>query len=342
MCDDILGRLDIIMGLIKLFFINLSEPIVIAILIFNCVFLITLAVIDVKLLSKLYEVNYKELDPKMLKKFCLKVIKKISIAIVVSSIIVIFFVPVYLKNEYIYIAITFLSTFIIYLTVVCKSIEKLFVKKSRADKLSFNKNLENCLENIKEFKHNFVAVIQHIGREIEKNNFDELKSSYKDIIQEYKDTNSLCMITPESINESAVYNILCNKLIVAKQNDIQVELDIKMDFSKIKVKSYELVRILGILLDNAIEAAKDSERKCISISFLYSKNKSIIKISNTYDNKEKIDLEQIFKKGYSTKTGNTGLGLWEIRRILSKRSNLDLYTYKEKNIFNQELFIYNK
>ena len=258
----------------------------------------------------------------------------------ISCIIAIFSLPVYFKNEVIYIIITFLSTFIIYLNIVRKCIERLFVKKSRANKLMFDKNLEDCLENIKDFKCRFDTIIQNIGKEIDNNNFEELKSAYNEILQEYKESNFNSVVSPIIINESAVYNIICNKISIAETKGIEIKLDVKMDFKKLKVKSYELVRILGILLDNAIEATKDCERKYIGISFIYSKNKSIIKVWNTYDNQQKLDLEEIFMKGYSTKEGNTGLGLWEIRRILSKRSNLDLYTYKENNIFNQELYIY--
>ena len=65
----------------------------------------------------------------------------------------------------------------------------------------------------------------------------------------------------------------------------------------------------------------------------------MIKISNTYDEKE-IDLVKIFEKGFSTKKKYRGLGLWEVKQILEKHSNLDLYTHKEEDIFWQELSIY--
>ena len=48
----------------------------------------------------------------------------------------------------------------------------------------------------------------------------------------------------------------------------------------------------------------------------------------------------IYKKGYSTKEGNTGLGLWEVRQILKKNNNLNLYTTKNSEYFSQQLEIY--
>ena len=112
-----------------------------------------------------------------------------------------------------------------------------------------------------------------------------------------------------------------------------------MDFTKLKVKTYELVRILGILLDNAIEATKTCNKKQINMLFQAGKKEDKIKISNTYQDSE-INLIEIFEKGFSTKEKNNGLGLWEIKQILQRNSNLELYTHKIDNVFFQELSIY--
>ena len=64
-------------------------------------------------------------------------------------------------------------------------------------------------------------------------------------------------------------------------------------------------------------------------------------IENTYKNKD-VNTEQIFEKGFSTKQGNTGLGLWQIRQILKKNNNLNLYTSKDDEYFRQSLEIYNQ
>ena len=61
----------------------------------------------------------------------------------------------------------------------------------------------------------------------------------------------------------------------------------------------------------------------------------------TYNNKD-IDTDKIYEKGFSTKENNTGLGLWEVRQILNKNKNLNLYTSKNNEYFNQQLEIYLK
>lgn len=107
------------------------------------------------------------------------------------------------------------------------------------------------------------------------------------------------------------------------------------------MKIYEFARILGILLDNSIEASKDCEQKIINITFRDdTKNKrQLIIIENTYTNKN-IDTEKIFEKGMSGKKDHTGLGLWEVRKIIKKNNNANLYTSKTDKFFSQQLELY--
>ena len=69
------------------------------------------------------------------------------------------------------------------------------------------------------------------------------------------------------------------------------------------------------------------------------KPRQLLIIENTFKQKN-IDLEKIFNKSYSTKPNNTGLGLWEIRKILKKNNNLNLFTTKKDDFFIQQLEIY--
>ena len=67
--------------------------------------------------------------------------------------------------------------------------------------------------------------------------------------------------------------------------------------------------------------------------------RQLLIIENTYADKD-VNLEKIFEKSFSTKPHNTGLGLWEIRKILRRHNNLNLYTTKNEQFFIQQLEIY--
>ena len=114
-----------------------------------------------------------------------------------------------------------------------------------------------------------------------------------------------------------------------------------IDFNKLNMKVYEFTKVLGILLDNAIEAAKECNEKTINIIIRkdFNINRQLVIVENTYTNKN-IDTEKIYEKGFTSKQNNTGLGLWEIRQILKKNNNLNLFTTKNNDFFSQQFEIY--
>ena len=114
-----------------------------------------------------------------------------------------------------------------------------------------------------------------------------------------------------------------------------------LDLNDLHMKIYEFGRILGILLDNAIQAAEHSTEKIINISFRKDSlnNRNIISVENSYANKN-IDIDKIFEKGITEKENHSGLGLWEVRKILSKNNNVNLHTTKTDALFKQQLEIY--
>ena len=102
-----------------------------------------------------------------------------------------------------------------------------------------------------------------------------------------------------------------------------------------------LLESCGILIDNAIDASSESNEKIINVR-IYNDSKSnrqILYIENTYLDKA-VDTEKIFDKGFSGKLNHTGLGLWEIRQMLKKHKNLNLFTTKDDKFFKQQLEIY--
>lgn len=208
------------------------------------------------------------------------------------------------------------------------------------ENLEFSKKtVLELYDNTRSFKHDFQNILQAIGGYIWVNDFEGLKCYYKQIFSDCKLCNNLDKLNPDIINNPAIYNIILNKYEIANKNNIEFNLDIMIDLNELDIKIYEFSRILGILLDNAIEASKECQEKCINLLFKKDKYKQVLIIENTYNNKQ-ISIDQIFEKNYSTKPKNSGLGLWEVRKILKKYSNLNLYTSKNNDFFSQQLEIY--
>ena len=84
-----------------------------------------------------------------------------------------------------------------------------------------------------------------------------------------------------------------------------------------------MCHILGIYIDNAIQAAEESRRKSLSIEIYVMNDMLNFVISNTY--KGSINLEKLGKKGYSTKGKNHGMGLYLAKKIIKQN---DKFSYK--------------
>lgn len=205
----------------------------------------------------------------------------------------------------------------------------------------YNKTLHILHDNVRGFKHDFDNIVTTIGGYINTDDMEGLKKYYVQLEHDCEKVNNLYLLNPDSINNPGIYNLLTSKYNEAIEKDIDVTLYFLMDLNELHMKIYEFGRILGILLDNAIESAEHSEEKIIKISFRREeKNKrNIISIENSYSNKD-VDTEHIFNKGVTEKENHSGIGLWEVRKIISKNTNVNLFTSKNDEFFKQQLEIY--
>lgn len=207
------------------------------------------------------------------------------------------------------------------------------------------KSLTLLHDSLRGFKHDFHNIVQGIGGYIETDNMEGLKKYYSQLLKDCNRVNNLTALNPSIINNPAIYNVMAAKYHKADEIGVQINLGIFIDLNEIEkhMKIYEFTRILGILMDNAIEAASECEEKIIHVSFRKEENRNrfVMVIENTYANKE-IDIDRIFEKDFSTKSNktNSGLGLWEVRQILKKNNNLNLFTTKNEEYFVQQFEIY--
>lgn len=205
----------------------------------------------------------------------------------------------------------------------------------------YNKTLHILHDSVRGFKHDFDNIVTTIGGYIKTNDMDGLKSYYSQLEEDCTKVNNLYVLDPDIINNPGVYNLITAKYNEALEKGIKVNLTVLLALNDLHMKIYEFARILGILLDNAIDAASECDEKILNIIFRNEpkNSRNIILIENTYKDKD-VDIEQIFNKGVSGKENHTGLGLWEIRQILKKNNNINIYTNKDEKYFSQQLEIY--
>ena len=205
----------------------------------------------------------------------------------------------------------------------------------------YNNTLRILHDNVRGFKHDFDNIVTTIGGFIRTDDMEGLKKYYLQLEDDCQRVNNLYILNPEVVNNDGIYNLLTKKYYEADSKDVKVNITFLLDLSKLNMKIYEFARILGILLDNAIEASSECKEKLINLTFREDSRNSrqLIIVENTYKNKD-VDTEKIFEKGVSGKEEHSGLGLWEVRKIVKKNKNTNLFTTKNEKFFIQQLEIY--
>ena len=206
---------------------------------------------------------------------------------------------------------------------------------------SYNNSLTVLYDNVRGFKHDFDNMVNIIGGYIESNDIDGLKKYYKSLQKDCSSVRNVQMLNPNVINNPGIYNLIVAKYQKATNLDVTINFEFFFDFENLKMPIYEFSRILGILLDNAIEAAKECDEKIVNLIFRESRKQHVqlVIIENTYLNKD-IDTKKIFEKGISGKANHTGIGLWEVNKIVMNNNNIVLKTSNDDKYFKQELQIY--
>ena len=206
---------------------------------------------------------------------------------------------------------------------------------------AYNRSLSVLHDNVRGFKHDFDNIVATIGGYVKTNDMEGLKKYYHQLEDDCQRVNNIATLNPNVINNPGIYNLLSSKYHKADEKHIKINLEFFLDLNTLHVKIYEFSRILGILLDNAIDASSECEEKIINIKFRNENknNRQVVIIENTFNNKD-VNTETIFNKGVSSKENHSGLGLWEVRQILKKNNNLNLHTEISGNFFRQQLEIY--
>lgn len=204
-----------------------------------------------------------------------------------------------------------------------------------------NKALATINESIRGFKHDMGNMVQAINGYISVGNIAGVKNYCKNLLQGFNDINLLSILSPKVITDPAIYGVVVSKMLYARDNNLTLSLDIGVDVSNINFPTFELSRIIGILLDNAIEAALESDERKIKLEMCYDDKKKadIIIIGNSVKDIEKLDIIKMFEKDYSTKENPSGFGLYEVLKFLKKNNKGDIVPNVDydNNFFTQTL-----
>lgn len=202
-------------------------------------------------------------------------------------------------------------------------------------------SLSHSYDSMREFKHDFSNIMQSIGGYLYTDDLDGLKIYYSSIFKECSELQKCSTLSKDVLNSPPVLALITEKYYKAKDLGIEFNIEVLLDLTTLNMDIYEFTRVLGIFLDNSIEAASNASQKFINILLTKDINNNFasIVVENSCQDTA-IDTSRIFDKDFSTKPKNSGIGLWKVKKILKHYDNILLNTSVNNNLFRHQLKIY--
>ena len=178
------------------------------------------------------------------------------------------------------------------------------------------------------------------------NNPERLSKYLDEVIGEHKTGQNYTVKQLGFLPDGGVKGLLYHKLSKMEDNNIKYYLYVDQnlkdkDIESFDLKTYrDLTKLLGVFLDNAIDAALKSEEKEIEVELKDKDDCLLLTISNTYD--KNTDINKVGKSGFTTKGVGHGFGLSIVKDIVKTNSEIETFSSKENDKFIQTAMIYYK
>lgn len=205
---------------------------------------------------------------------------------------------------------------------------------------NFRPILEEYIHKLRANEHEYKNHLNAIYSIIQVSDEKEIKSNINKYIGNIKENSHLDNLL--YVDNTILKAILYSKMSLAEEKGIDIKYDITSNLEEIGLDDMDLVVLLSNLLNNAIEGAEDTEDPWINvvISEINNKDKKeyIIRVSNSVNDINKIDLSNITNKGTTTKGENRGYGLYNVKKLI-KKVNGNILIEMEKDSIIIEVII---
>jgi len=245
--------------------------------------------------------------------------------------------------------IVFVFPFFIGTDLHLKSMENKLQAKQKEqqqqDLLRYTNEIERQSVDMRKFKHDYQNILASFGSFIIDDDMKGLKAYFEKqvkVISKNITEQDLTLSNLEKVKIKEVKSIFVSKVITAYEHGILVTLEIKDEITQLNVNTATLVRMLGIILDNAIEEVNvlktTNPTAAIAISLFKDEETTTIIVSNNCCSSME-SLHVLKKEGYSTKGENRGLGLSNLAELAQEEEAVLLQTLISDDTFTQIITI---
>ena len=202
---------------------------------------------------------------------------------------------------------------------------------------TYTDEIVKLYNEIRGFRHDYAGMLVSMQMAIDSEDLQEIDRVYNEVLVKANQklrSEKYTYFDLNNIDDSALRSLIAQSIIYARNSGVEFTLEVKDVITRLSMDLLDLVRIMSILLNNAVEGAADSYLKQMEVAVIKMDFETVIVIQNSC----KITMtpsEDLFALGFSTKGRNRGLGLNNVKEILDRYDNIILETEMEDNTFRQ-------
>lgn len=238
----------------------------------------------------------------------------------------------------------FIGTLVQMKTVRDRYEKKMELKQKRFEQRQMEQymnKIQGLYLELKGFRHDFGNIITSLNLAIEEENIEDIKRIQRNVLEEcygQLQKEEYTGFDLGNIRDSALRSILSRGWIYAEEMGVKLTFETEDVIEKVPMRLLDLVRTVGILVNNAIEAAKMSQEKEVQIAVFNMPNGVHLIIKNSISD-EPINWNKLYEKGFSTKGDRRGMGLAIVKELIGEYAAIFLETELINGRFTQSLVI---
>ncbi|AUA20047.1 sensor histidine kinase [Streptococcus suis] len=211
--------------------------------------------------------------------------------------------------------------------------------KQLTDLGRYSRHVESLYKEIRSFRHDYTNILISLNEAIKEEDIVAIRTIYSEVIADsdrkfYDGKYDIARLS--NIQNPAVKSLLSSKMLEAQKKGIAISVEVDAEIEPPDLELIEFITILSILLDNAIDAAKQCANGNIVFAYFQEDDRKIIVVENTTV-EDKVSTSHIFEYGHSTKGDNRGIGLANVKAILDSYPKFSISTNSNNHRFVQEL-----
>ena len=202
---------------------------------------------------------------------------------------------------------------------------------------NYTDEIVGLYNEIRGFRHDYAGMLVSMQMAIDSGNLQEIDRIYNEVLVKANHklrSDKYTYFDLNNIEDSALRSLVAQSIVYARNNGVEFTLEVKDTITKLPIELLDLVRIMSVLLNNAVEGSADSYKKQMEVAVIKMETETVIVIQNSC----KMTLTpsgDLFALGFSTKGRNRGVGLNNVKELLDKYNNIILETEMEGSTFRQ-------